>query len=256
MPSYLSLYKIRGQDNLVKLMSEDEIIEHAVAHAKKIKKTFARDAVDHLPEEGSAVSVFMAGSPGAGKTETARNIIRRFKRENNLDLVHIENDEYRKQFEHYEGINSPLFQNAATILVEGVHDRVLRKKVSFLLDSTLSSYEKAFFNIERSLKKERYVLIIFVYQEPEQAWQLVKARELVEGRRVPADVFVEQFLKSQEVVSKLKKAFKESIDIIFIEKNIDGSSKKPQFNVSNIDNILSKKYNRDSLERIVGIKQE
>lgn len=233
-------------------MSEDEVIEHAIAYAKKIKKSFAKKIVDHRPEEASAVSVFMAGSPGAGKTETARIIIEKFKDKHSLGPVHIENDEYRKLFEHYEGVNSPLFQKAATVLVEGVHDRVLKKNVSFLLDSTLSSYDKAKSNIERSLKKGRYVLIIFVFQAPEQAWCLVKAREKVEGRRVPADVFVEQFLKSQEVVAKLKKEFKQQIDIIFIEKNIDGSSsKKPQFNVTDIDMILSKKYNRTSLEKIV-----
>ena len=97
-------------------------------------------------------------------------------------MVHIENDELRKVFEDYQGFNSPLFQRPATILVEAIHDRALKQKVSFLLDSTLSNFEKAKSNIERSLAKNRYVLIIFVYQEPEQAWDLVKAREVVEGR--------------------------------------------------------------------------
>jgi len=237
-------------------MSDDEIIKQAIAYAKKIKKSFAKGIVDSLPEEANAVSVFMAGSPGAGKTETARHMINSFKENQKLALVHIENDEYRKEFEHYQGHNSPLFQKAATLLVEAVHDRVLRRKVSFLLDSTLSSFDKARSNIERSIRKSRYVLIIFVYQEPEQAWRLVKAREKIEGRRVPADVFVDQFLKSQEVVSKLKAEFKENIDIIFIEKNIDGTSKKPQFNVTDIDIILNKKYNRASLEIIAGINEE
>lgn len=151
------------------------------------------------------------------------------------------------------GLNSPLFQNAATRLVEAIHDRALKKKVSFLLDSTLSSFEKAKSNIERSLKKERYVFIIFVYQDPEQAWCLVKAREIVEGRRVPPEVFVDQFLKSQAVVSELKKIFKEQIDIIFMEKNLDGTREKPYFNVSDIDSLLGKKYSRASLEAIAGI---
>ena len=97
------------------------------------------------------------------------------------------------------------------------------------------------------------VLIIFVYQEPEQAWCLVKAREIVEGRRVPPEVFVDQFLESQVVVSELKKIFMEQIDIILMEKNLDGTREKPHFNVTNIDAILGKKYNRASLEAIVGI---
>jgi predicted ABC-type ATPase len=235
---------------------DDEITLQAVTQAKAMKKKLAKSLIDHLPEEESAVSVFMAGSPGAGKTETAKSIISQFKREHNVEVVHIENDELRKEFKKYEGLNSPLFQRPATLLVEAIHDRALKKKVSFLLDSTLSNYDKAKSNIERSLKKGRYVLIIFVYQDPEQAWCLVKAREVVEGRRVPSEVFVNQFLESQVVVSELKKVFMNQIDIIFMEKNLDGTREKPHFNVTDIDAILGKKYNRDSLEAIVGMKNK
>ncbi|MCF4174321.1 MULTISPECIES: zeta toxin family protein [unclassified Vibrio] len=234
---------------------EEQITEKAIKEAKKLKKKLAKEMVDHLPQEESAVSVFMAGSPGAGKTETARNMIKTFKKESGVDLVHIENDELRKEFEDYDGINSPLFQRPATLLVEAIHDRALKRDVSFILDSTLSSLEKAKDNIQRSLKRNRYVLIIFVYQEPEQAWCLVKAREIVEGRRVPEEVFVNQFMESQRVVSELKKLFQDQIDIIFIEKNIDGRNERPHFNVSDIDALLRKKYNRESLEAIVGLNK-
>ncbi|WP_217555800.1 zeta toxin family protein [Vibrio metschnikovii] len=234
---------------------EEQITEKAIKEAKKLKKKLAREMVDHLPQEESAVSVFMAGSPGAGKTETARNMIKTFKKESGVDLVHIENDELRKVFADYDGINSPLFQKPATLLVEAIHDRALKKDVSFILDSTLSSLEKAKDNIQRSLKRNRYVLIIFVYQEPEQAWCLVKAREIVEGRRVPEEVFVNQFMESQRVVSELKKLFQDQVDIIFIEKNIDGRNERPHFNVSDIDALLRKKYNREFLEAIVGLNK-
>jgi UDP-N-acetylglucosamine kinase len=237
-------------------MTDDEIIEKAILHAKSIKKSLARGIIDHLPEEESAVSVFMAGSPGAGKTETAKVIISNFKKEHGVEVVHIENDELRKKFDDYQGLNSPLFQRAATLLVEAVHDRALKKKVSFLLDSTLSNFDKAKSNIERSLKKDRYVLIIFVYQEPEQAWCLVKAREIVEGRRVPPEVFVNQFLESQRVVGELKRLFTNQIDIIFMEKNLDGTREKPYFNIVDIDALLGKKYNRASLEAITGIAKQ
>ncbi|WP_057831082.1 zeta toxin family protein [Colwellia sp. TT2012] len=236
-------------------MTDEEITAKAIAQAKAMKKKLAKAMIDHLPEEESAVSVFMAGSPGAGKTETAKSMIEQFKNEHALGVIHIENDELRKEFDDYQGFNSPLFQRPATLLVEAIHDRALKKKVSFLLDSTLSSFEKAKSNIERSLNKGRYVLIIFVYQEPEQAWCLVQAREIVEGRRVPPEVFVNQFLESQRVVSELKKLFTNQIDIIFIEKNLDGTREKPHFNVTDIDVILGKKYNRASLEAIAGISQ-
>ncbi|MFC3034467.1 zeta toxin family protein [Pseudoalteromonas fenneropenaei] len=236
-------------------MHDEAIIAKAIKEAKAIKKKVAKRLVDHLPQEDSAVSVFMAGSPGAGKTEVARNMIRVFQEKCGIDPVHIENDELRKEFEDYDGQNSPLFQTPATLLVEAIHDRALQRDVSFILDSTLSSFSKAKDNIERSLKRGRYVQIIFVYQEPEQAWCLVKAREIVEGRRVPPDVFVNQFMESQRVVSELKQVFKHNVDIIFIEKNIDGINENPHFNVSDIDALLRKKYNRESLEAIVGLNK-
>ncbi|MBF4390961.1 zeta toxin family protein, partial [Vibrio anguillarum] len=45
------------------------------------------------------------------------------------------------------------------------------------------------------------------------------------------------------------------VDIIFIEKNIDGRNERPHFNVSDIDALLRKKYNRESLEAIVGLNK-
>ena len=45
-------------------MNDDEIIAKATAQAKAMKKKLAKRMIDHLPEEESAVSVFMAGSPG------------------------------------------------------------------------------------------------------------------------------------------------------------------------------------------------
>ncbi len=47
---------------------------------------------------------------------------------------------------------------------------------------------------------------------------MVKAREIVEGRRVPPEVFVDQFLKSQAVVSELKKISKDQIFYFYGEK--------------------------------------
>lgn len=234
--------------------TDDEIIELAIAEAKKMKKRLAKSVVDANEVEENPVSVFMAGSPGAGKTEMARIMIRQFNSEVGVAPIHIENDELRKEFSAYNGTNSPLFQRPATLLVEAIHDRALKRSVSFVLDSTLSNYAKAESNIERSLNKGRYVQIIFVYQDPSQAWRLVLARERVEGRRVPPEVFVDQFMESQVVVGALKERFGSDLGVIFIEKNIESASKRPEFNVTDIDAILRKKYNREQLEVIVGLR--
>lgn len=92
------------------------------------------------------------------KTEIARNILALFVQQREINVIHINNDEYRAEFSGYKGINSPLFQGAATIFVEAVHDRALKRNVSFIMDTTLSSYEKAQSNISRSLARNREVL--------------------------------------------------------------------------------------------------
>lgn len=66
-------------------------------------------------------------------------------------------------------------------------------------------------------------LIIFVYQRPELAWQFVQAREIVEGRKILPEHFVQQFFGSQAVVEQLKQKFGQRIQVDLLLKDNDGS---------------------------------
>lgn len=226
-------------------------ISMSFAKANGNKKRIAKKYVDDFAQEKEPVSVFMAGSPGAGKTEVSKSLIKSFEG----DVLRIDNDELRCEFEGYNGSNSHVFQDPATRLLEALHDRALKRGVSFILDTTLSSYEKAKQNIERSLKRKRPVMIIFVYQDPEFAWKFVTAREKVEGRRVPPEVFIEQFLSSQIVANRLKEEFGKKITIELLIKNLDGSKEIFHSNVNSIDQYLSNTYNRASLEKVICLKE-
>ncbi|GEM_PF-220143 len=232
-------------------MDDLQLEQEALQEARKRKKDFAREKVDSIAGEDCPVSVFMAGSPGAGKTETARNMKELFVQQSGLDFIHINNDEYRKEFSGYIGINSPLFQSAATIFVEAVHDRALKRSVSFIMDTTLSNYTKAKSNISRSLAKSREVLIVFVYQSPSQAWEFVQARETVEGRRVPDAVFIEQFLSAQVTVSRLKQEFKDKVNLMFIKRDSHVGQEAVYFDVKDIDALLGRKYTSSELKALV-----
>ncbi|HHX34653.1 MAG TPA: AAA family ATPase [Gammaproteobacteria bacterium] len=232
-------------------MGDKQLEEKAAHDARKRKKSYARSVVDHLESEVQPVSVFMAGSPGAGKTETARSMREVFKQQVGTSFIHIDNDELRKEFADYNGLNSSLFQKAATIFVEAIHDRALRRNVSFIMDSTLARFDKAKSNIQRSLSKGRFVLIIFVYQSPEQAWELVRAREIVEGRRVPAEVFINQFIESQVTVALLKQQLGDKIELMFVEKNVKTEHEAIYLDVSDIDVLLVEKYTHSQLQAII-----
>ena len=67
--------------------------------------------------------------------------------------MRIDPDDLRDEFQDYDGQNSWLFQPAVAILVERIHDYVLKNSQSFILDGTLSSLAKARSNIERIFEK-------------------------------------------------------------------------------------------------------
>lgn len=237
---------------MTEIFSDEQIEANAVAKAKEIKKTFAREFTDtslYLPEK-YPVSVFMAGSPGAGKTESSIEIINSelFK---NSNVLRIDSDEFRQEFENYDGRNSHLFQGATSILVEKILDMAFDNQQSFLLDGTLTNYEKAKDNIKRSLKKERYVLILYVYQEPHLAWNFVQKREELEGRRIAPEVFISQYFTARDVVNRLKAEFGADVHVDLLLKNNDNSNRTTFFNVQAVDLHIPERFTQTELERIL-----
>ena len=74
---------------------------------------------------------------------------------------------------------------------------------SFILDETFAvlSADK---NIKRAVKNEYSISIFYVYRHPEVAWGYTKKREIVEGRLVPKETFINAFFKSRENIEKVK----------------------------------------------------
>lgn len=232
-------------------MTEDEsrLEEAALTFAKGAKKSIARRLTDPtlFPPDQHPVSVFMAGSPGAGKTESAIELIEQL----GSAIVRIDVDDLRRECPGYAGGNAWLFQKAASVLVDKIHDFVLDQSQSFVLDATFSNLDRARKNIERSLKRDRYVQINYVYQDPKLAWQFVQAREVIEGRRVPPMQFVDQYFSAREVVNQIKKEFGSGIRVDLLLKNIDNSPRTFEANVDQIDSYIPEKYSREDLERLV-----
>lgn len=228
------------------------IVEKALAFAKKNKKPIARRLTDpdKYRSEENPVSVFMAGSPGAGKTEASKALIADLQSDGS-DILRIDPDDLRDEFDDYTGGNSYLFQSAVSILVEKLHDFAIKQKQSFLLDGTLSNYKIAEKNIKRSLDKKRFVQILYVYQEPALAWQFVVAREKLEGRRIPPEQFVEQYFAARDVVNSLKALFEKKIQVDLLLKNVDGSNRVYQANIDQIDNFVPEKYTKHEVESII-----
>lgn len=232
-------------------MTDEEaaIKQRAEAFARDNKKAIAKEITNpsiFLPDE-FPVSVFMAGSPGAGKTESSRNLIKKFTKDSQ-SILRIDSDELRSRFEEYNGTNSSLFMSATSILADKIHDFALSNKQSFVFDGTFSNLDRSRENIKRSLSKERFVQIVYVYQDPMQAWELVKAREVKDGRMVPRDAFIAQYFKARENVNLLKREFGDKIKVDLVVKNIDGTDFNYRENIDIIDSHIPERYTKSDLE--------
>ena len=220
--------------------------------ARKNKKQIARRLTDPqiCRPVNDPVSVFMAGSPGAGKTESSIELIELLSNDG-LDVLRIDADELRQEFPNYTGDNSWLFQPAVSILVERIHDLALKQSQNFILDGTLTNYEKSRHNIERSLKKGRPVQILYVYQDPRLAWEFVQARESQEGRRIEPEVFLEQYFAARQVVNRLKAELGPAIKVDLLLKNLDNSNRLYKAGIDRIDNHVPEKYDPGSLRELL-----
>lgn len=139
----------------------------AIAYARKNREHIARELTDiqKYTPDAKPISVFMAGSPGAGKTEFSKRLISIFEKDSARRILRIDADDLRSLFPNYNGKNSSVFHSAVSLIVEKIHDRVLRNSQSFILDGTFSKF------------------VVYVYQKPEVAWRFTKEREKIEEVR-------------------------------------------------------------------------
>ncbi|PIQ68423.1 MAG: Zeta toxin [Candidatus Taylorbacteria bacterium CG11_big_fil_rev_8_21_14_0_20_46_11] len=227
--------------------------EFARANRKRIAKELT-DISKYIPDD-TPISVFMAGSPGAGKTEFSKSLVDSLEIKSHHKVIRIDGDELRERMPGYTGNNSYLFNTAVSLIVEKIHDFALHNRQTFLLDGTFSKYTKANENVSRSLHKQRPVLVFYVYQRPEVAWRFTQAREAAEGRNIPKDAFIEQFINAKETIDRIRKDFRKKIFIFLVKKNFETGEVEQvidiQKNNKPIDDYFEKRYTRDELEKML-----
>ncbi|HVB19767.1 MAG TPA: zeta toxin family protein [Candidatus Paceibacterota bacterium] len=236
-------------------MSPDEIRAQAIDFAKKHKGEIADELTDtsRILSDEHPISVFMAGSPGAGKTEFSKELIGILEKDGQRKVLRIDGDDLRQRMPEYVGNNSDLFQGAISIVVDKIHDSILEKRQSFILDGTFAKYEKASHNIRRSLNKHRSIFIFYVYQTPSTAWRFTQAREQLEGRNIPKSAFIEQFCGAKETVEKLHREFTDKIVIFLVKKDFNSSATKEMVKIvdpnTSIDAYVGEHYTKEELEK-------
>lgn len=201
--------------------------------------------------------VFMAGSPGAGKTEFIKGFRKSVDQLANTRSICIDPDAIRELLPGYTGANSYLFQRAISIAVDDLFRHVLKNKQSAFIDGTLANYSRAYQNVSKVLDQYKAVLIVYVFQHPYVAWHFTKLREAVEGRNIQKEDFIEKFLGAKEVVDKLKSRFGEAVNLNVILKDYKDTKENKTIasvfsNVSHVEECLPFDYTKESIKRIIG----
>ncbi|MFW5888373.1 MAG: zeta toxin family protein [Patescibacteria group bacterium] len=226
----------------------DEANEFIKANKKLLFETFASSEI-YKPRE-KPITLFMAGSPGAGKTEYSKALVETAKEEAN-PIVRIDADEIREIIPQYTGENSDLVQRAASTGVHKLYDHCLKNKLDAIVDGTFANFEIAERNIERSLNRDREVAIYYVYQDPLIAWDFTKKREKIEGRRILRKVFVKAFFDARVNVNKIKSIYKDQIKLYLVFKNYSNNTHKFYPKIENIDKYIQDNYNKQSLDKLL-----
>jgi predicted ABC-type ATPase len=221
---------------------EQEAYDYILHHKDDLIKRFADPNIFKPVER--PVSLFMAGSPGAGKTEVSRSLVKRFE----VQPVRIDADEIRKVCEKYSGDNSHLFQKAATKGVHILFDYALQHKIHAIIDGTFA-YGDALNNIKRSLKRKRIVQLWFIYQDPMKAWEFTKIREAIESRHVNKEIFIHSFFKAKENAMEAKNTFGSTLELNLLVKNIDNTDGKLYLNIqaTELDQHVGMAYTKADL---------
>ena len=228
-----------------KLLEDSESAKEFIKKNKNLLfEKFASSKI-YKPNE-NPISLFMAGSPGAGKTEYSKRFIERF----DSNIVRIDADEIREIIPQYNGANSDVVQGAASIAVDMLYSYTLKNKYNLLLDGTFAKFNIVYRNIERSINKNREVAIHYIYQDPLVAWEFTKKREKLEGRMVPKKVFIESFFNAKNNVIKIKSIFKDKIKVYLIIKDYSNNIKESYLDV-HIDSYLKIKYSERKLNEIL-----
>lgn len=243
-------------------MEEKEIELNAIEFAKKKRREIAKKFTDinTYHPDSNPVSVFMAGSPGAGKTEFSKNIISIIKEDKRSngdphDVIRIDSDEIRILLPGYTGNNSYLFQGATSIIAEKIHDFALKQSQSFVFDGTFSKIDKAIKNIERSLSKNRTPFIFYIYQNPVIAWNFTQRRERAEGRKIPKEAFIEQFFGARNTINVLREKFGLKVIIFLVRKNFENKVVEKIIQITpegpSVDEYIKESYTKEELQNLL-----
>jgi predicted ABC-type ATPase len=217
-----------------------------------------KEVLDSLIKEYKPVSSnnpaasFMAGAPGAGKTEYSTRLVSAFS---SKPLI-IDVDKIKTFIPEYDGTNTDDVKDGAMKILEKILDYSIKNGLPLLLDGTFSGGQ-SILNLKRVHRsKYDYVAqVYFVYQEPLRAWEFTKARTIDEGRSIPKEYFIRAYTKSIENIKEIEldpEVGSKTTTILIIKDYLEKSKEYTVADsISNLDKYVNKIYNENELRILI-----
>jgi UDP-N-acetylglucosamine kinase len=222
---------------------DDEIAKWANENKKTIAREYIRNS--DFKSKDNPTGIFMAGLPGAGKTEFTVELIKYI-----ADApLRIDMDEIAKEIEGYKPQIAARFRKGASTILGKIYDETVKKKIDFVLDGTFS-HSRALENIQRAIDHNYKVKIYYIHQSPEVAWQFTKDRELIEHRGIDRQGFIETYIKLHQNLIDLCKDYKD-VTISLIVKDYENKEGRRVEDVKNLFDELPEFLNAEQLESVL-----
>jgi len=142
-----------------------------------------------------------------------------------------------------------MFQSSASLGMEYLIDKVYEDKQNALIDTTFGLKHKAILNVERAIRRNRHVIVSYLYQDPQISWRFVKDRTRKGSRYVPRDFFIDNFFLARENANEVKEIFKEKVVLVIFILDENHKVITSIFNIDNIDNYVKIRYTKSWLEK-------
>lgn len=224
--------------------------------SRKYPNITKKEFVDRFIKEfgakpaASPSAIFMAGLPGAGKTEFSKNLVNII---GGVKAVRIDMDEIASQIKGYTPEKADEFRESATRLLNGIFDRALKEKMDFVLDGTFAS-KNAIENIKRATNHGYSVKVVYIVQDPKLAWSFTKAREKVEHRSITQEGFINAYFKIIKNINEMAPLLRNNgiitLDIVWKNEHNLIDSWLPNIR-EGIDKLVKNNYNIETLKEYI-----
>lgn len=236
-------------------MEEDEAKKWVKIKSNQQKVISAATGADPRSDK---LAYFMAGIPGAGKTELAKGL----QGSPLGDFTVIEHDRLVEHIDGYKPENYYDFRTAGSTLVTKLFEHCLKNGYSFIFDGTLS-HDNGRRNIKKALDHGFSVIVLYVHQDIKSAWKLTQDRELVKKRSIERSGFIKTCQSITQSLKNIFSLFRDNPAFAFwvVKKNgAPGMENSQMFFHDNIDpaggssaaieQILDEEYNTGKIEGI------